>query len=130
MQPPRSALTTALLRLEESNRAMRLQLGENEKLLQRAMAMTSEGMRASVLLDELPVYDAQMAVDDAMMVLFEARDQLRKVVICEALEDGMTIEQLAAMFHLSPNLVSSYVAEHANLFTPLDDPTTGPVQLF
>lgn len=92
--------------------------------------MTSEGMRASVLLKELPVYEAQIAVDDTMMALFEARDQLRKVVICEALEDGMTIEQLASMFHLSPNLVSSYVAEYANLFTPLDDPTIGQAQAF
>lgn len=92
--------------------------------------MTSEGMRASVLLKELPVYEAQIAVDDTMMALFEARDQLRKVVICEALEDGMTIEQLASMFHLSPNLVSSYVAEYANLFTPLDDPTIGQAQPF
>jgi hypothetical protein len=91
--------------------------------------MTSEGMRASALLEELPVYAAQTAADDTMMALFEARDQLRKVVICEALEDGMTIEQLAAMFHLSPDLVSSYVAEHSR-FVTMHDPSTGPVQLF
>lgn len=135
MPSSRSTLGSALLHLSDSNRAMRVSLEENEKLLRRAMAMTSEGMRAAAMLKELPVHAAQRAVDEAMMTLFEARDQLRKVVICEALEDGMTIEQLAAMFELSPGLVSAYVAEHSNWFTlndptALNDPTTGPVQLF
>ncbi len=124
-----SALGSALHDLADANRAMRLRLEENEELLHKATAMTSEGMRASALLEELPVYAAQTAADDTMMALFEARDQLRKVVICEALEDGMTIEQLAAMFHLSPDLVSSYVAEHSR-FVTMHDPSTGPVQLF
>jgi hypothetical protein len=60
--------------------------------------MTSEGMSAAAVLDEIRVYAAQMAADEAMMVLFEARDRVRKVVICEGIEDGMTVEQLAAFF--------------------------------
>jgi hypothetical protein len=124
-----SALSSGLLDVADANRAMRLRLEENEKLLRRAMALTSEGVRASGVLKELPIHEAQKAVDEAMMALFEARDQLRKAVICEALEDGMTVEQLAAMFELSPDLVSAYVVEHSNFFT-MHDPSTGPVQLF
>ena len=80
--------------------------------------MTNEGVSASAVLEEIPVYEAQKAADEAMMVLFDARDRVRKIVICEGLEDGMTFEQLASMFHLSPDLISSYVAERSNKFSP------------
>lgn len=80
--------------------------------------MTDEGTGASVLLGAIPAYAAQMAADEAMIALFEARDQIRKVVICEGLEDGMTVEQLAAMFHLSPDVICAYVAERSNWFAP------------
>ena len=58
--------------------------------------MTSESVIAAAMLNEIPVYEAQMAADEAKVVLFEARDRVRKVVICEGIEDGMTVEQLAA----------------------------------
>ena len=79
--------------------------------------MTKEGAGASALLREIPAYAAQMAADEAMIALFEARDRTRKVVICEGLEDGMTVEQLATMFHLSPDVISAYVAQ-SNWFAP------------
>lgn len=114
----RSALASALAQLADANRALRLRLEENESLIRRAVALTSEGVSTSAVLEEIPVHAAQVAADEAMMVLFDARDRVRKVVICEGLEDGMTIEQLAAMFHVSPDLISSYVAERSNKFSP------------
>lgn len=110
----RSALSSALAELSESNRALRLRLEENEHLIRRALEMMSENVRTSVVLEEIPVYAAEIAADAAMMNLFEARDRVRKVVICDGLEDGMSVEQLAAMFHRAPDLVSSYVAERSN----------------
>jgi hypothetical protein len=79
--------------------------------------MMSENLSTSAVLEEIPVYAAEIAADAAMMNLFEARDRVRKVVICDALEDGMTVEQLAAMFHRAPDLISSYVAERSNRFS-------------
>lgn len=114
----RSPLTSALLHLSDSIRALRLRLEENEGLVGRALAMTNEGAGASVVLGEIPAYAAQMAADEAMIALFEARDQVRKVVISAGLEDGMTVEQLATMFHLSPDVISAYVAERSNWFAP------------
>ena len=112
----RSALASALTQLCDSNRALQLQLKENESLIRRAMAMTSESVTASAVLEEIPVHAAQMAADEAMIDLFDARDRVRKVIICEGLEDGMTIKELATMFHLSPDQISSYVAERSNKF--------------
>ncbi len=80
--------------------------------------MTDEGVSVPAMLDELPVYEGQKASDEAMMALYEARDRIRKVIICEGLEAGLTVEQLAAMFHLSPDLISSYLAERSNWFSP------------
>ena len=114
---PRSALASALLHLSDSNRALRLRLEDNERIIRRVLAMTSEGVGAASVLEEVHVFEAQAAADDAMMVLFEARDQIRKVIICEGLEDGMTVERLAGMFHLSPGLISSYAAERSNVFS-------------
>ena len=118
MPQQRSALTAALTQLCDSNRALRLRLEENESLIRRAMAMTSESVTASAVLEEIPVHAAQMAADEAMIDLFDTRDRVRKVVICEGLEDGMTIKELATMFHLSPDQISSYVAERSNKFSP------------
>jgi len=114
---PRSALRSALAQLSVSNRALRLHLEENESLIRRALEMISEDVSISVVLEEIPVYAAEIASDAAMMNLFEARDRVRKVVICDGLEDGMSVEQLAAMFHRAPDLVSSYVAERSNRFS-------------
>jgi hypothetical protein len=112
----RSSLRSALVQLSDCNRALRLRLEENENLISRALAMLSENVTVSAVLQELPVYAAEIAADEAMMALFEARDRVRKVVICEALDDGMSVEQLAAMFHRAPDLISSYVAERSNRF--------------
>jgi hypothetical protein len=114
----RSALASALAQLCDSNRAVRFRLEENEGLIRRAMEMTSENAGAAAVLAEIPVHAAQKAADEAMMDLFDARDHVRKVIICEGLEDGLTVEQLATMFHLSPDLISSYVAERSNKFSP------------
>jgi fructose-1,6-bisphosphatase len=111
------ALPSALAELLDSNRALRLCLEENEKLILKAQAMTDRGVNASTVLQEIEVYKAQVAADETMVALFDARDRVRKVVICEGLEDGMTVEQLAAMFHLSPDLISAYVAERSNKFS-------------
>ena len=79
--------------------------------------MDSESVSASAILREIPIHAAQRAADEAMMDLFDARDRVRKVIICEGLEDGMGVEQLASTFHLSPDLISSYVAERSNKFS-------------
>ena len=113
-----SALVSALGQLCDSNRALRLCLEDNESIIRRALEMTSEGVGASAVLEEIPVHSAQVVTDEAMMDLFDARDRVRKVLICEGLDDGMTVEQLVAAFHLSPDLVSSYVAERSNKFSP------------
>lgn len=116
MPQSRSSLRSALVQLSDSNRALRLRLEENENLISRALAMLGENVTVSAVLHELPVYAAEIAADEVMMALFEARDRVRKVVICEALDDGMSVEQLAAMFHRTPDLISSYVAELSNRF--------------
>jgi hypothetical protein len=112
----RSVLASALNQLCESNRALRARLEENEGLIQRALAMAGEGLSASAMLEEIPVYTAQAAADEAMTNLFDARDRVRKVIICEGIEDGMAVERLATMFHSSPDLISSYAAERSNRF--------------
>jgi hypothetical protein len=79
--------------------------------------MTSEGVNAAIMLKNIAIYEGQVAADEAMMGLFEARDRVRKIVVCDALENGMTIEELAIMFHLAPDLISSYAAEGSNKFS-------------
>jgi hypothetical protein len=116
MAPSHSTLIAALHRLSESNRALRLRLEENEDLIRQALTMLSEGATAVDGLEKISIYDAQQAADAAMTRLFDARHQLRKVVVCDAVEGGMSVEQLATMFHVRPDLISSYVAEGANRF--------------
>jgi hypothetical protein len=120
----RSPLASAVAHLCDANRALRLRLEENEGLMSTALAMTSEGVSAPAILDAIDVHAAQQAADEAMVVLFDARDRVRKVAIGEGLEDGMSVEQLAQTFHLSPDQIGAYVAERSNRFTPANASAT------
>jgi hypothetical protein len=106
-----SPVIEALRHLSECNRAMRDRLQENCELIQRAMDMLAAGASTAEGLRTISVYDAQQAADSAMTELFDARHQLRQVLIFEAIDDGMSFEQLASMFRIRPELIGSYRAE-------------------
>jgi K+-transporting ATPase c subunit len=55
-----SALTSALANLSDSNRALRLRLEDNENLIRNALAMLSENVSASAVLEEIPVHAAEI----------------------------------------------------------------------
>ena len=108
-----SPVIEALRHLSESNRAMRDRLQENGELIERALDMLAEGATTADGLRAISFYEAQQAADSAMTELFDARHQLRQLLICEAIDDGMSFEQLASMFRIRPELIGSYRAEGA-----------------
>ena len=106
-----SPVIEALRHLSECNRAMRDRLQENGELIQRGLDLLAEGATTADALRAFSVYEAQQTADAAMTELFDARHRLRQLLICEAIDDGMSFEQLASMFHIRPELIGSYRAE-------------------
>ena len=106
-----SPVIEALRQLAESNRAMSDRLQENSELIERGLDMLADGATTADALRAIFVFEAQQAADAAMTELFDARHRLRQLLICEAIDDGMSFEQLASMFHIRPELIGSYRAE-------------------
>jgi hypothetical protein len=108
-----SPVIEALRQLAESNRAMSDRLQENSELIERGLDMLADGATTADALRAIFVFEAQQAADAAMTELFDARHRLRQLLICEAIDDGMSFEQLASMFRIRPELIGSYRAEGA-----------------
>ncbi len=116
MPHAQSALVAALVQLSDANRTVRHRFEQSNELLDNALSMVSEGMSPTEALRVLPILATQQAADASVAALFEARHHVRKVAVCEALRDGMSIEELATIFDVRPDLVASYAAEGSNTF--------------
>lgn len=107
-------LEEALARVSNANVALRLSLQENHDLLKEAVTLLEIGQPLTEMLRKLPVRSSETAANEAANELFRARLNLRKVTVCAALEDGMSVEELAHMFDVTPDMVMTFSLEQSN----------------
>jgi len=91
----------------ERNRQLRAQLEANEQLMRDGLAKLTEHVRMTEILTGLPIHEAIVATDIAVSGLFESRHRVRKLIIGMALDDGMSVEQLATTWGVTPDRVRS-----------------------
>jgi hypothetical protein len=77
------------------------------------------------MLRKLPIRSAESTANEAANELFRARLNLRKVTVCAALDDGMSVEELAHMFGVTPDMVMTISLEQSNR-TPVTDAPPSP----
>jgi hypothetical protein len=66
------------------------------------------------VLGRFSVYEAESAANERATDLFHARQHLRRVVVGAAIDDGVSIEELASEFHVSIDLIASYSMDLSN----------------
>jgi len=94
--------------LIQANQTLRSQLKANERILRRALLMLADGTGVARTLQAFPSIDARAAAESAVKALYEARHEVRVAVIAAALDEGMTIAEIAASFGIPPEQVVGY----------------------
>ncbi len=104
-------LIAALAELAEANHRLQVVLQENEQFITDGIAYLEQNIPVSVILEQIPVMTGQGNSDEAFSKLFAARQQMRRVLVGAALDEGIAVESLAALLGVRPDLVQSYAAE-------------------
>ncbi len=99
---------SAIEGLIEANLALRTQLEANEKILRRALLMLADGSGVARTLQAIPSIDARAAAEVAVKELYEARHEVRQAVIRAALDEGMTVAEVASAFGIPAEQVVGY----------------------
>jgi hypothetical protein len=103
----REALSTELRAHLEVILQLRAQLDDNHRLIQDALSMIEDGALMTEIFAQIPLAEGIAATDGAVSELFESRHRVRRLVIGLALNDGMSVEQLASTFGVTPDRVRS-----------------------
>jgi DNA-directed RNA polymerase sigma subunit (sigma70/sigma32) len=91
----------------EKNRRLRAQLELNEQLILDGLSKLQGGTRMPEILAGQPIQKALVATDAAVAGLFDSRQKVRRLIIGSALDDGMSVEELATTFGVTPDRVRS-----------------------
>lgn len=105
---PPPDVPSAIEGLIEANRALRIRLKANERILRRALLTLADGTGVARTLRTIPSIDARAAAEIAVKELYEARHEVRRAVIGTALDEGMTVAEVAASFGIPPEQVVGY----------------------
>lgn len=101
----------ALERLLAANRHLRHQLERYDAVLVEGREMVDSGARVSEALVMVPPLDARRAAEAAISALFEARHELRRAVVYATLQEGMTVDAIAATLEVSAHVICALAAE-------------------
>ena len=113
MGDARLEVITAIKELIRANLSAREQLEENERLLRSALACIEEGTSIETTLRAMPTIEERAANSEAVRSFYERRIDLRTATIKAALDEGMTVTDLAAVFGIPYEVIASHVARSA-----------------
>jgi hypothetical protein len=104
----------ALTSVASANLALRQRLETNHRMIEAAIQLIRSGSSPTEVLGKFSIYEAESAANELATELFHARQQLRKVVVGAAIDDGVPAERLATEFHVPVGLISSYSLDRSN----------------
>lgn len=113
MGDARLEVTAAVKELIQANLTAREQLEENERLLRSALASIEGGASIETTLRAMPTIEERAANSEAVRSFYERRIDLRTATIKAALDEGMTVTDLAAVFGIPYEVIASHVARSA-----------------
>lgn len=113
MGDPRQEVIEAITNLIEANLVARAQLEENERLLRFSIARIEQGASVGETLRTLPTVEERSANTAAVQSFYARRIDLRTAIIRAALDEGMTVSDLAAVFGIPHEVIASHVARTA-----------------
>ena len=104
----------AIHQLIEANLVARAQLEDNERLLRRSMAQLEAGVTIGDTLRSLPTVEERAANTEAVRTFYARRSDLRTAIVKAALDEGMSVTDLAAVFGIPHDVIASHVAKAAS----------------
>ena len=113
MGDARLEVITAIKALIQANLSARGQLEENERLLRSALAGIEGGASIEATLRALPTIEERATNTEVVRSFYERRIDLRTATIKAALDEGMTVADLAAVFGIPHEVIASHVARSA-----------------
>ena len=113
MGDPRHEVMRAITDLIDANLVARAQLEENERLLRLSISQIEEGTAIGEILRSLPTVEERSDNTTAVQSFYARRIDLRTAIIRAALDEGMTVSELAAVFGIPHEVIASHVARTA-----------------
>jgi len=110
MSSARLRVVAAINELIEANRVTRSQLEDNERLLRESVVCVEAGVPIGEILRSLPTVEERAANREAVRSFYAKRAELRDTIIKAALDEGMTVSDLAATFGIPHDVIASQVA--------------------
>jgi hypothetical protein len=110
MRDARPHIVTAINNLIDANLVARTQLEENERLLRESIVQIESGVTIGEILHSLPTVEERAANRGAVQTYYAKRVELRDVIIKAALDEGMTVSELAAEFGIPHDVIASHAA--------------------
>ena len=98
---------TAIAYLKNANRHLRVNLETNEQILAEAELRLKRGSSITSTLRLLPSLSDRQAAEVAVTELYNARHNMRRAVVAAALNEGMSVGELANRIDLTPEQVQT-----------------------
>jgi hypothetical protein len=92
----RAAARQAIANLADATVQLRRRLEINEGLLNRALESIDDGMTIKETIAAVPSIEERRAAEEGMQHLYSVRREVRETVIAAAIEEGMTVPEIAA----------------------------------
>jgi hypothetical protein len=118
MGDPRVGVTEAIAALIESNRQLRSRLQLQERLLKSALMRIGNGESIAGTMIAIPTVDDREQSEDAVRLFYARRSDVREAVVEAALDEGLTVAEVASAFGIHHEQVAAHVAKHAALIDP------------
>jgi hypothetical protein len=106
----REEVCAAIAALVQANLEVRVQFEENERLLRESLVRIELGASIEAILRALPAQEERTANIEAVRIYYEHRHVLRKGTIRAALDEGMPIAELAALYAVPHEVIASCAA--------------------
>jgi hypothetical protein len=119
MREARLRVVVAINNLIDANLIARTQLEDNERLLRESIVRVESGVAIGEILHSLPTVEERAANREAVQTFYARRAELRDVIIKAALDEGMSVSDLAAEFGIPHDVIASQAA----MSTGETDPT-------
>ena len=107
----RNGVAESIEALIGAHRELRMRLEDNERILNRALVELAEGTRVAHAMRAVPSIEARAASEAAVQALYAARHRVREAVIGAALQEGMSITEVAAEYGVAPDVVVGFANE-------------------
>ncbi len=115
MSRSRAAARQAIANLADATVQLRRRLEINEGLLTRALKSIDAGMTIKETIAAIPSFEERRAAEESMQHLYAVRREVRETVIAAAIEEGMTVPEIATAYGIPVERAADYIAAAADL---------------